>query len=394
MLPPTPPPPAVPSGPPVAIDPVTLAQLLIRCPSVTPTDAGVMEEVAAAARLAGFDVHVFEAEHAGQKIKNLVARRGQGSPSLAFVGHVDVVPPGPLAAWSQPPFAANLVDGRLYGRGAVDMKGDLAAFLSAAAATPQARGTLQLLITGDEEQGSPAGMRAIMAYIQQHQQVPEVGLIGEASCEGSFGQGIRIGRRGSLHAEIRAYGILGHVAWPQRARNALHLLVDYLHQVQDLPLAPAESVFPASSLQVTQVVCDNRTGNVIPGEALARLNIRFNPGDSGAQLKARLEALAQKISPHLEVQIRISGEPYLSGAPKLVEALLGGIAATLGKVPEQNAGGGTSDGRFLHALCPVVEFGLVGDLAHQVDESVPLSELLQLRDVYAATLRQFFGLRT
>ncbi len=380
-----------PHAPPPPVDALNLAQQLIRCPSVTPKDAGAMAVLAAAARRAGFTVETFTDVHAGQPVQNLIARRGTGSPSLAFTGHVDVVPPGPAASWRHPPFAGVVAEGRLHGRGAVDMKGALAAFLAAASNTPQARGTLSLLVTGDEEDGGPAGMRALLAHLQAQGPLPDVALIGEASNEGEMGEGMRIGRRGSLHATLRAEGIQGHVAWPQKARNALHLLLDACQAVRRLPLAPAHSVFPASSLQITQLHCANDTGNVIPGAALAKLNLRFNPGDDGGALAAAIVEAVQKSSPFVTVETSISGEPYLSEAPQLVAALLAACRRVLGRSPEQNAGGGTSDGRFLQRHFPVVEFGLVGDLAHQVNESVPIAELHQLQEVYAATLENFFS---
>jgi succinyl-diaminopimelate desuccinylase len=376
----------------MSLDALDLAQKFIRCESVTPADGGVMQEVATAARAAQFEVEVFEAREGQHVVKNLIARRGTQGPILAFVGHVDVVPPGDLQAWRYPPFSATVEAGMLYGRGAVDMKSSLAAFLAAAARLPtDFSGSLQLLITGDEEEGSPQGMRAIIEKLLARMLVPDVGLIGEASNEGFFGQGMRIGRRGSLNVTVTAHGVQGHVAWPDRAKNAITPLVRFLAAATELPFGAAHTVFPPTHLEPTVLHTDNRVSNVVPARATARLNIRFNPLDTFAGLKAKLNALASSIDPQLQLDYQLSGEPYEAQAQRLTAALDIACSQVTGHTPQHNAGGGVSDGRFLHRLCPVVEFGLVGDTAHKVDERCALQDIVQLTDIYQKTLEQFFA---
>ena len=375
---------------------IALAQALIRCASETPTDDGVMAEVGRILRQADFQVDCFESVGGGNTVLNLIASRGRGEPVLAFAGHVDVVPPGAAEAWTQPAFSGQLVDGKIYGRGAVDMKGALAAFLTAATRSSHARGreegTLLVLLTGDEENGSPQGMRALLERMRQtHTPAPEACLIGEPSCEGFLGQGIRIGRRGSLNVRVQAAGVQGHVAWPHRARNAMHLMVDFLAGAKALDLGGPEGCFPPSNLEVTQVGSDSHVSNLIPGQATATMNLRFNRQWSGAELCTRLQALAEEQSPHLRLTFAISGEPYLAENIRLSRMVADASRRVTGHTPDENAGGGVSDGRFIRHLCPVVEFGLVGDLAHKVDECVDVRDLLMLEQIYRQTIAAFFS---
>ena len=374
-----------------SFDPVAVAQRLIRAPSVTPTDAGAMDIVAAAARDAGFSVHIFDSCEGQHCVKNLVARRGVGRPMLAFVGHTDVVPPGDEQTWKHPPFAAEIHDDVLYGRGAVDMKSAIAAFIAATHPSKldnsaAQRGSLSLLITGDEEVGSRAGMRAIMAYCEAHDMLPDVALVGEASNEGFLGQGMRIGRRGSLNASIKAHGRAGHVAWAHQAHNASHTLVAYVSRLLAYDFGAGQDPFPPTSLQVTNLTTPNQASNVVPDAASARLNIRFNPHFSGAMLQTLLAELGEPWRSELTVTTHISGEPYVCAAPALVAALSAACEQVVGHTPSRNAGGGVSDGRFLHTHCPIVEFGLVGDTAHQSDERAHIKDIYDLTAIYARTL--------
>lgn len=377
------------------IDAVELTRQLIRCRSVTPANAGCLEICREVLGPLGFTLDLFHAGEDEHRVTNLIGSWGHGGPILAFAGHTDVVPAGQEDRWSHPPFGGHLADGRVWGRGAVDMKGAVAAFLTAAHRYVRHRshssGTLIVLLTGDEEVGDENGMRSILQRMRSRGIAPDCCLVGEPSNEGGLGQGIRIGRRGSLNVKATAEGIGGHVAWPDRAKNALHAMMDFLTEVRGQDFGSAEACFPATNVEVTAVGSDSEVSNVIPGRANARLNIRFNRLHSGAGLVERLETIAGSFDAPIRLASSISGEPYLSEGCVLTEILAKEIESVLGHRPEVNAGGGVSDGRFLRALCPVVEFGLVGDLAHKTDENAPVADIAALTDIYAGVLRRFFA---
>ena len=379
-----------------ALDPLPLAQALIRCASITPADAGAMALVAEAARAAGFAVQESTAQDAsgGNRVKNLFAQLGQGRPMLAFAGHVDVVPVGDSALWHYPPFAGQLADGRLHGRGSADMKSAIAAFIAAASrwqGAGQGRGALALLITGDEEEGSPEGTRALLDWCAARDLLPDAALIGEASNDGHLGQGLRIGRRGSLNVIARASGIAGHVARPAGTRNAAHMLVHYLDALVQRDWGGADGIFPPTSLQITRLQVPHAASNVIPAAAEAHFNLRFNRQQSGAGLSAELATLRDAVAPHVALHCTISGEPYQCNSPRLEDAVAAAVHAVTGLWPDRNAGGGVSDGRFIQRHCPVVEFGLVGDTIHQRDENVAVADIGALVDIYAAAIDNFFA---
>lgn len=365
-------------------DPLPLAQALIRCASVTPADAGAQDVLAAALERLGF--RVTRLRYGG--IENLFARLGQGAPHICFAGHTDVVPVG-AAAWRFDPFGAEVHDGVLYGRGACDMKGGIAAFVAAvarhlAAGTPH--GSISLLITGDEEGDAVDGTVRVLDWMSQHQQIPDFCLVGEPTCPARVGDMIKIGRRGSLNAKITVHGTQGHVAYPHRADNPVHRLVRAAAALTAAPLDAGTEWFEPSSLQFTSLDVGNPTTNVIPAAARGVLNIRFNDRHTGASLSAWLRAVLAQHAERFDVDVSISGESFVTQPGGAVDALRRAVVASTGVEPKLDTGGGTSDARFIARYCPVAEFGLVGSSMHQADERVPVAELRQLAEVYRAAL--------
>ena len=363
------------------MDPLPLAQALIRCHSVTPADGGAQEVVAQALGRIGFDVTHLPFG----TTPNLFARRGTSGPHLCFAGHTDVVPAG--EGWSADPFGGDVRDGVLLGRGACDMKGAIAAFVAAAA--DQGAGSVSLLITGDEEGPATDGTVRVLDWMAAHGHLPDLCLVGEPTNPVRLGEVIKVGRRGSLNATLAVEGTAGHSAYPQRADNPVHRLVRALAALTAAPLDAGTPWFEPSTLQITSVDVGNPATNVIPGQASARLNIRFNDRHTGASLEAWLRAA---VTPHAErftLDVVVSGEAFLTEPGPQIEALRRVVGAACGTEPRLDTGGGTSDARFIARHCPVAEFGLVGATMHKADEGVPVAELRQLADVYRAVLREF-----
>ena len=322
---------------------------------------------------------------------NLFARIGSAAPHICFAGHTDVVPPGD-AAWTAPPFAAALRDGVLYGRGACDMKGAIACFVSAAAAHLAAgperggAGSISLLITGDEEGPATDGTVRVLDWMAAHGQIPDFCLVGEPTNPRALGETIKVGRRGSLNARIVVTGVQGHVAYPQHADNPVHRLLAVLSMLAGTVLDRGSAWFEPSSLQVTSIDVGNRAANLIPARAEARLNIRFNDRHSGESLTSWLRQSCAAQAPTAELELRVSGEAFLTEPGRYVAALRDAVAGETGLTPRLDTGGGTSDARFLARHCPVAEFGLVGESMHKADEHVTLSDLHRLTAIYRAFL--------
>lgn len=368
-------------------DPLALAQALIRCASVTPADAGAQDALADALRGLGFTV---ERLRFGA-IENLFARRGDAGPHICFAGHTDVVPVGDRAAWRVDPFGGEVRQDMLYGRGACDMKGNIAAFVAACAALRDAPGSISLLITGDEEGVAIDGTVKVLEWMAAHGQVPDFCLVGEPTCRAALGDIIKIGRRGSLTAHITVHGVQGHSAYPHRADNPVHRLVRALAALTAAPLDAGSAHFEPSTLQVTTFDVGNPAGNVIPAEASATLNIRFNDLHTGRDLEAWLRAAIAQHAERFDLDVSVSGESFLTEPGPMVERLRAAIAAATGAEPKLDTGGGTSDARFIARYCPVAEFGLVGSSMHQVDERVPVAELRALAGAYRAVLEALLG---
>jgi succinyl-diaminopimelate desuccinylase len=363
-------------------DPVPLAQALIRCASVTPVDDHAQSTLADALISLGFTIHHLPFN----TTPNLLAIRGQGAPHFCFAGHTDVVPPG--AGWRHGPFEAAVEDGSLYGRGACDMKGAIAAFVAAVAATAVApAGTISLLITGDEEGPATDGTVRVLAWMAARNLIPDFCLVGEPTNATRLGETIKIGRRGSLNATLTIHGTQGHAAYPQRADNPVHRLIAALAALTASRLDGGTEHFEASSLQVTSIDVGNPASNVIPASAQARLNIRFNDAHTGAALTAWLHETIAPHAPRYDLTVAISGEAFLTPPGPFTRTVSDCVAAVTGITPTLDTGGGTSDARFFSGHCPTAEFGLVGASMHRIDEHVRLADLHALGEIYARLLR-------
>jgi len=365
-------------------DPLPLAQALIRRASVTPADDGAQDVLAEALERLGFGVTRLRFG----AIENLFARIGTGGPHICFAGHTDVVPVGD-AAWRTEPFGGEVRDGVLYGRGACDMKGAIAAFVAGCAhhlARGKSRGSISLLITGDEEGAAVDGTVRLLDWMAANREVPDFCIVGEPTNPARLGDMIKIGRRGSLNARVTIHGTQGHVAYPQRADNPVHRLIRALATLTATPLDAGSTWFEASSLQITSIDVGNPATNVIPVAARASLNIRFNDHHSGASLEAWLRAVLAQSAERWELDVSVSGESFLTEPGPMVDGLRHGIAQVVGREPALDTGGGTSDARFIARHCPVAEFGLVGATMHHADECVPVADMRQLACIYAAVL--------
>ncbi len=377
-------------------DPVALTAALIRCPSVTPEDGGTMAVLEELLGTAGFECH--RADRGG--VANLFARWGKkgANRSFGFNGHVDVVPVGDLAAWTQDPFGAAVVDGWMFGRGATDMKSGVAAFAAAAVDfvrdTPP-DGAVILAITGDEEGPSVDGTVALLDWMAKQGERMTACLVGEPTCPKTLGDMMKIGRRGSLTAWITAHGVQGHSAYPHRARNPMSALVRLLAALEAEPLDQGTAHFDASTLAITTIDCGNPATNVIPAKGTATVNIRFNDSHSGASLTAWLQdkadAVAAETGVRFDLRVSISGESFLTPPGAFTDLVAKAVQAETGVVPEASTSGGTSDARFVKDHCPVVEFGLVGQTMHQVDERVEVAQIVRLKAIYTRILQDYFA---
>jgi succinyl-diaminopimelate desuccinylase len=386
---------AAPVGPNLAVpDPVSLARDLIRRPSVTPADAGAMGVLRTALESMGFACRAMP--FGG--IENLYARLGSTGPNLCFAGHTDVVPVGDPAAWSSPPFEAALSDGVLTGRGAVDMKSAIAAFVAAVGRVlvkGGPAGSISLLITGDEEGLAEHGTKAVVATLAQEGEIIDHCVVGEPTSSAALGDMIKIGRRGSLGAVVTVEGVQGHVAYPHRAANPIPVLLRLLTALQARVLDEGFEAFQPSNLEVTTIDVGNEASNVIPARAVARLNIRFNPSHTGAALAdwvLQEGALAgEGFAGRVTIETRINGEAFLTPRGPFTDVVAAAARAVTGREPELSTTGGTSDARFIRALCPVVEFGLVGTTMHQVDERAPVAEIHALSAIYGNLIEGYFA---
>jgi succinyl-diaminopimelate desuccinylase len=380
------------------IDPVELARDLIRCPSVTPADASAFDVLQQALEGLGFACHRLRFSTAGTPdVDNLYARIGRDSgPNFCFAGHIDVVPVGDRAAWSADPFSAELRDGQLFGRGAADMKGAIAAFVAAAARViAQHRddlpGAISLLITGDEEGPAINGTKRVLEWLQARGERLDACVVGEPTNPTRLGEMIKIGRRGSLTGRLIVRGVQGHVAYPQLADNPVHRLIRMLTRITENPLDDGTAHFQPSMVQVTTVDVGNRASNVIPSEAQAGFNIRFNDRHTGESLEQWLRREFDAVGGDYDLTVAVSGGAFLTPPGWLSDLVTRAVKRVVGAKPELSTTGGTSDARFIKDHCPVVEFGLAGATMHKVDERVPLSDIGTLADIYAAVLDGYFA---
>ncbi|WP_281995451.1 succinyl-diaminopimelate desuccinylase [Ruegeria faecimaris] len=377
-------------------DPIALTADLIRCPSVTPEEGGALVLLQDVLSQAGFDCT--RVDRAG--ISNLFARWGAKghARSFGFNGHTDVVPVGDEAAWTTPPFGAEIREGFMYGRGATDMKSGVAAFAAAAVDfvrdTPP-DGAIILTITGDEEADALHGTTALLDHMDQCGERMSVCLVGEPTCPNRMGEMMKIGRRGSMTAWFTVTGVQGHSAYPHRAKNPLPAMARLMDRLASHELDRGSDHFDASTLAVVAIDTGNSATNVIPAQCSGAVNIRFNDLHSGASLSDWLQAQARDVAAafgvDVDVRIKISGESFLTPPGPLSELVAKAVAAETGVTPEMSTTGGTSDARFVKDHCPVVEFGLVGKTMHQVDECVEVAQIEQLKAVYTRILTDYFS---
>ena len=375
------------------IDPVELTRVLIRKPSVTPADEGAMDVLERVLTELGFHCRRMRFED----IENLYARRGTAGPNLCFAGHTDVVPTGSEQAWSSGPFEAEVKDGVLYGRGAVDMKGGIAAWVAAVSqvlAEGEIPGSLSFLITGDEEGPALHGTKRVVEALMAEAEVIDACVVGEPSSQHALGDMIKIGRRGSLNSWITVHGKQGHVAYPDRGANPAPVMARLLARLADHRLDEGYQGFQPSNLEITTIDIGNPAMNIIPAEARARLNIRFNPNHTGDELIAWLNAMAGEAQAasglRIELEHLCSGNAFLTEPGTFVTGVQDAVEAATGRRPEASTTGGTSDARFIRAMCPVLELGLVGQTMHQIDERAPVAEIEALAAVYRTVIRTYF----
>jgi succinyl-diaminopimelate desuccinylase len=369
------------------IDPVELAAALIRCPSITPARGDVFDLLDRALTALGFTVHRWVMGEAPDgPTENMVAIRGDGRPHFGFAGHLDVVPAGD--GWAGDPFAAEIADGCLVGRGANDMKSAIAAFVAAISRIENTGGTLSLLITGDEEGYATYGTPRIIDWLNERHIRPDMILIGEPTSVERLGDTVKIGRRGSVNMWIEVPGLQGHVAYPYRATNPVPPLARVVAALTSLHLDDGTEQFPASNLEFTSVSTPTSASNVIPGAATAQLNIRFNNLQRGADLVKQVEAIAEREAPGSKVTARISGEAFLTPPGPLYDVIVDAIKQETGHKPDLSTSGGTSDGRFLIELCPVVDFGLPNATMHKVGECAAVEDIRSLSKIYERIVRK------
>lgn len=378
-------------------DPVALTQALIRCESVTPAEGGALTLLADVLRPAGFECHRMTMRESGTPdVENLYAAMHGNGRNLCFAGHTDVVPPGDVAAWKHPPFAGVIDGGMLYGRGTVDMKGAIACFVAAALRELQAGPLgcrLSFLMTGDEEGPSINGTMKVLDWMAARGERLDACLVGEPSNPNQLGQEIKIGRRGSLSVELVVAGKQGHAAYPQLAENPIPKLARILDRLASATLDAGTPDFEPSNLQVTVIGAPNSATNVIPAEARAKFNIRYNTHWTRPRLEAwvrdQIASAASPLSTRWTVTFSGTGDVFLTKPGPLVDTLRSAVTAVLGKTPELTTNGGTSDARFIQAFCPVVEFGLTNALAHHVDERVAIADLERLTAIYQTFIRSY-----
>jgi succinyl-diaminopimelate desuccinylase len=381
------------------INELQLAKELIRFPSVTPVDAGVMSFLEKKLKQLGFKTKVLEFREKNSKpVKNLYARLGNKSPNFCYAGHLDVVPAGNLKDWTVNPFKPSIKKGHLIGRGANDMKSSIAAFVAAISNFIENysdfKGSISLLITGDEEGVAINGTKKVVEYLKKRKEKIDFCLVGEPTNPSKLGEMIKIGRRGSMNGRLTITGVQGHVAYPHRANNPSTALVQILKEIKDIKFDQGTKDFQATNLEITKININNTADNVIPGFATATFNIRFNNKHSSTSLKSKVNKVIKKISAKnkskYKIEYSVSGEAFLTN-PNKTTFMIQDIIKKITKIkPKLSTTGGTSDARFIRNIAPCLEFGLVGKTMHKVDEAVSLSDLKKLTLIYLNILKNYF----
>tara|TARA_Y100001970_G_scaffold246442_1_gene314375 strand:+ start:957 stop:2096 length:1140 start_codon:yes stop_codon:yes gene_type:complete len=376
------------------ISELKLAKDLIRKPSITPKDAGAINLLAKNLRSIGFNCKIINFKN----VKNLYAKLGKSSPNFCYAGHTDVVPPGNVKNWTTSPFNPIIKNKKLIGRGANDMKASIACFVAAVSRfknlNKNFKGSISLLITGDEEGIAINGTKRVVKYLKRKKEKINFCIVGEPTNPNKLGEMIKIGRRGSLTGRLTVIGSQGHVAYPHRANNPTNTLIKILKRIKDLKLDNGTKNFQPSNLEVTKINIDNHADNVIPGSADAVFNIRFNDKHSSSSLKRKMNKIFKAVTKtnksRFKVNYEVSGEAFLTKPDKTTYAIQGIIKKITGIRPKLSTSGGTSDARFIKNIAPCLEFGLVGKTMHKIDESVSISDLKKLTKIYESILKSYF----
>ena len=382
-----------------SINELQLAKELIKFPTVTPIDAGIMKFLEKKLKTLGFKTKILEFKEKNSKpVKNLYARLGNQGPNFCYAGHLDVVPAGNLKDWTVNPFKPSIKKGHLIGRGANDMKSSIAAFVSAVSNfvgnKRKFNGSISLLITGDEEGVAINGTKKVVDYLRKKKEKIDFCLVGEPTNPNKLGEMIKIGRRGSINAELTIIGTQGHVAYPHRAKNPSTSLIKILNEIKEIKFDKGTKDFQPTNLEVTRININNTADNVIPGLARATFNIRFNNKHTSSSLKNRLNKIFKKITKkdksNFKVEYRVSGEAFLT-KPNKTTYMIQDVIKKITKIkPQLSTTGGTSDARFIRKIAPCLEFGLVGKTMHKVDEAVSISDLKKLTKIYSEILKNYF----
>jgi succinyl-diaminopimelate desuccinylase len=382
-----------------SINELQLAKELIKFPSVTPIDAGIMKFLEKKLKTLGFKTKILEFKEKNSKpVKNLYAKLGKQGPNFCYAGHLDVVPAGNLKEWTVNPFKPSVKKGHLIGRGANDMKSSIAAFVSAVSNFVRNKrkfnGSISLLITGDEEGAAINGTKKVVDYLRKKKEKIDFCLVGEPTNPNKLGEMIKIGRRGSMNGRLSIIGIQGHVAYPQRANNPSTALVQILNELKKIKFDNGTKDFQSTNLEITKINIDNSADNVIPGLANAKFNIRFNNKHTSSSIKKKIDRIIKKISnknkSKYKIDYSVSGEAFLT-KPNNTTFMIRDIIKKITKIkPQLSTTGGTSDARFIRKIAPCLEFGLVGKTMHKVDEAVSLSDLKKLTRIYTEVLKNYF----
>jgi succinyl-diaminopimelate desuccinylase len=368
------------------VDPIKLSQDLIRCPSITPENAGALEVLERALTSLGFSCERFDFED----VCNLYAKKGSGSPHLCFAGHTDVVPLGEATLWTHPPFQGDIQEGQLWGRGAADMKCAIAAFVSALAECTTFQGTISLLITGDEEKDALHGTRRVLPLLAERGDIPDLCLIGEPTCDLKIGDALKIGRRGSITGKLVCYGKQGHIAYPQNTDNPIPRMLSCLKALYSHSFDKGTEYFEPTRLEVTSVDVGNTASNIIPHKIEARFGIRLNTLQKAEDVCDLLRNICMKEGGEHDLSLTIHGGAFLTEDREKIALVQKAVEKVTGFFPSLDTTGGTTDGRFISAYCPVVECGMKEETMHQIDEHVSLEDIHKLTDIYGAILKEFF----
>jgi len=378
------------------LDPVLLTQESVRCQSITPHDDGALEGMAQPLAKMGFDIHRLRFEEEGyDPIDNIFARLGTSGRHLCYMGHTDVVPVGRESDWTHPPFAAEIENGILYGRGVADMKGGNCAFVAAVSRflheRPDFKESISLLLTGDEEAKSVNGSVKVIDWMHTQNQMPDVALVGEPSNTKHMGEIIRVGRRGSLNGKIMVKGIQGHSAYPERSDNPIPHLVRLLSRLIDEKLDEGTADFPPSHIVISSVDVGNPAPNIIPARAEAMFNIRFNDSWTATTLEAHLRSILDAVNPNYEMTIWCNAQSFVTANHPWRDIVINAVQKISDTKPRADTGGGTSDARFIAQDCPVVEYGLLNATIHKVDEHASTADIETLTATYTEILRSYFA---